>query len=54
MQRKIVMCCFLIHNFIRVNQGYEDEYDVVEDEEEDSLILALWMLKIVVTMQHLL
>ncbi len=35
MQRKIVMCCFLSHNFIRVTQGYEDEYDVVEDEEED-------------------
>jgi hypothetical protein len=29
------MCCFLILNFIRVNQGHDDEYDVVEDEEED-------------------
>jgi hypothetical protein len=33
MQAKIVQCAFLIHNFIRVNQGYEDEYDVAAEEE---------------------
>jgi hypothetical protein len=27
------MCCFLIHNVIRVNQSYEDEYDLVDDGE---------------------
>ncbi len=36
MQRKIAMCCLFIHNFIRVNQGYEDEYDAVKDEVDDS------------------
>jgi len=36
-QSRIVLCCFMVHNFIRVNQGYEDEYDVVEEEVDDWL-----------------
>ena len=44
-QCHIVQCCFLIHNFVRINQLYEDEFYNVEvlnnliaedDENEDD------------------
>ncbi len=37
-QVKLVLCCFMIHNFIRLHQGYEDEFDewrVQEDFDGD-------------------
>jgi hypothetical protein len=39
-QAKLVVACFGIHNFIRVNQGYEDEYDIPDEEEEDEFFAA--------------
>ena len=39
-QAKLVVACFGIHNFIRVNQGYEDEYDIPDEEEEDDFFAA--------------
>jgi hypothetical protein len=46
-QCDIVQCCFLLHNFIRLNQLYEDEFYEIgiinnphlpdyEDEDEDE------------------
>ena len=32
-QVRIVKSCFMIHNFIKLNQGYEDEFDKWENEE---------------------
>ena len=57
-QCDLVQCCFLLHNFIRLNQLYEDEFyqieainnpnvanDEDEDEDEDGLnmqALQIW------------
>ena len=30
------MCCFMIHNFIRANQLYEDEFYAVYDREQQQ------------------
>jgi hypothetical protein len=35
-QNQIVYCCCMIHNYIRRNQGYEDDFDRVIVEEDDS------------------
>ncbi len=35
-ERKITICCFLIHSFIRANQDYEDEHNVVNDDDDDD------------------
>jgi DDE superfamily endonuclease len=32
-QVTLVRCAFMLHNFIRLNQHYDDEFDVIEDEE---------------------
>ena len=38
LQVMLVKSCFAIHNFIRLNRDYEDEYDIwnVADENEDA------------------
>lgn len=49
-QCEIVQCCFLLHNFVRINQLYEDEFypddavpnnivddDEVEDDDEEDV-----------------
>ena len=36
MQVDLVKSCFMIHNFIRLNQGYDDEFDqwnIVNNDE---------------------
>jgi hypothetical protein len=36
-QVRLVKSCFMIHNFIRLNQGYEDDYDQwVQDEDGED------------------
>jgi len=40
-QIDLVMCCFMVHNFIRLNQGFDDEFDdwdppVMEDDVEEA------------------
>ena len=44
-QCDLVQCCFLLHNFVRINQLYEDEFyenggdeanDILEDENDDE------------------
>jgi hypothetical protein len=32
---KLVDACFAVHNFIQVNQGYLDEYNLAEDVQEE-------------------
>lgn len=44
-QVKIVKSCFMIHNFIKLNQGYEDEFDDwyddnVCDDDDNNLQLG--------------
>ena len=34
-QCELVLCILMIHNFIRTNQLYEDEYDVYDPNDED-------------------
>ena len=33
-QCHIVHCCFLLHNFVRINQLYEDEFFAVDENDE--------------------
>ena len=35
-QIDLINICFMIHNFIRVNQGYEDEFDEWNEEHNDE------------------
>jgi len=35
-QIQLVMSCFMIHNFIRMNQGYEDDFDAWVESEHTS------------------
>ena len=35
-QVKLVRCAFLLHNFIRFNQHYQDEFDVEDDVEMNN------------------
>ena len=35
-QVKIVKSCFMIHNYIRLNQGYEDEFDEWDGDHGDD------------------
>ncbi len=32
-QVDIVMSCFMLHNFIRRNKEYDDEFDVLDDDD---------------------
>lgn len=36
-QIQLILCCFMTHNFVRRNQGYEDEFDhLIEEDEADD------------------
>jgi len=35
-QAQLIMCCLMIHNFIRANQLYEDEFYAVYDREQQQ------------------
>lgn len=36
LQSTLIMCSALIHNYIRKNQGFEDEFDHLTDEELEA------------------
>jgi len=35
-QIALVLSCFMIHNFIRMNQGYDDEFDAWSDVDDEA------------------
>jgi hypothetical protein len=35
-QRDLVYCAMMLHNFVRINQLYEDEFDVLDEDDIDE------------------